>query len=674
MKQVDIRSIIIPSRSRSGNYPTGSTVTPGGGGSSTLVDLSPYMKLARWFENFEEKTDENNVPYLYCKKNLLVYGGVTSYSSGGNPVVPPIYAGIPFDNKTIWLNPETKLVEVIGGTSGGGSGGLDNKKLWELLSADTTEQINKSHLTTALNDYLGKKEFTAQKILDLLKTVDGNSSGLDADTLDGYHADELLTTMTSTRSTNLAITVGGYKGELTTMHVDYAGQLEFSRTLWGQSFNGTADVSGSMTNVGNITPASNNAYDIGSTSLKFRNGYFQGLLNVTGKVTSANVFENTNNSSRSVLTKSRYDFTHNDIISWAWEGGYGDCIFVNVPGTNADRVYLRLASDRGLYIYGDLIVKGNILSEGGVTAYSDGSSSGGGSSGDFTELISTSTTNLAITIGGTRKTIPQLYSKYADQLRTPRTIWGKSFNGTGNISGVLNNVSGINFSGNGPFNIDEYGNLGATKNTDASYWCVKRYDGTPALAVTAVNGRVGIGTSSPSYLLHVKGTPRFEASNIVVNNGCFITNDPADKDSTYNIPWYCLGLWQSASTSWNILPIISGYYGVRIRTSGGTSSFQTNGNLVIPGTVSSSSDIRLKTNIKPFNNRGYITPITYQKNGVKQIGFSAQDMQKLYPELVEVDDTPNHYLSMNYSQYVAVLQAQIIELNERIKKLEQLNN
>lgn len=615
---------------------------------------------------------------LYLDCSIAVTGGITAYAQGSQES-PNIWEGAPFDGITIHYNKETNLIEVIGGTGGD----IDESKLWELLGASTDNQINKSHLTTALSGYATESwvksqgyltDISAETILSKLLTVDGSNSGLDADKLDGYHANELLTSITSSRATNLAITVGGHTESISVMHVDYAWQLENARTLWGQSFNGTTDVSGSMTNVGNITPTSNNAYDIGSTSLKFRNGYFQGLLNVTGKVTSANVFENTNNSSRSVLTKSRYDFTHNDIISWAWEGGYGDCIFVNVPGTNADKVYLRLASDRGLYIYGDLIVKGNILSEGGVTAYSDGSSSGGSSGGDFTELASTSSTNLAITIGGTRKTITQLYSKYADQLRTPRTIWGKSFDGTGSISGVLNSVSGINFSGNGYFNIDEYGNFGATLNSDSSYWCVKKYDGTPALAITSANGRIGIGTSSPSYLLHVKGTPRFEASSIVINNGCFITNDPSDKDSTYSIPWYCLGLWQSASTSWNILPIISGYYGVRIRTSGGTSSFQTNGNLVIPGTVSSSSDIRLKTNIEPLSNRGYITPITYLKNGIKQIGFSAQDVQKLYPELVEVDDTPEHYLTMNYSQYVAVLQAQIIELNERIKKLEQLNS
>lgn len=37
MKQVDIKSIIIPNRPRSGNYPTGSTVIPGGDGSNTTI-------------------------------------------------------------------------------------------------------------------------------------------------------------------------------------------------------------------------------------------------------------------------------------------------------------------------------------------------------------------------------------------------------------------------------------------------------------------------------------------------------------------------------------------------------------------------------------------------------------------------------------------------------------
>ncbi len=82
--------------------------------------------------------------------------------------------------------------------------------------------------------------------------------------------------------------------------------------------------------------------------------------------------------------------------------------------------------------------------------------------------------------------------------------------------------------------------------------------------------------------------------------------------------------------------------------------------------VSSFSDARLKTNVKTLNNRGYLRPVTYYKDGKVNIGFIAQEVKRLYPELV-VD---GEYLSLNYPQLTAVLQAQIIELNKRIEVLE----
>lgn len=85
-----------------------------------------------------------------------------------------------------------------------------------------------------------------------------------------------------------------------------------------------------------------------------------------------------------------------------------------------------------------------------------------------------------------------------------------------------------------------------------------------------------------------------------------------------------------------------------------------------PPTVS--SDIRLKSNIKPLENRGYIQPIKYTMDGREQIGFSAQEMKKLYPELVVEDE--NKFLSVAYSQYTAILQAQIIDLNKKIEDLQ----
>lgn len=94
------------------------------------------------------------------------------------------------------------------------------------------------------------------------------------------------------------------------------------------------------------------------------------------------------------------------------------------------------------------------------------------------------------------------------------------------------------------------------------------------------------------------------------------------------------------------------------------------GTLTATGEVTAYSDIRLKTSIQPLENRGYIKPVTYKKDGKDSIGFIAQEVRELYPELVIEDNTEDKYLSINYAQYVAVLQAQIIELNNRVKQLE----
>lgn len=100
------------------------------------------------------------------------------------------------------------------------------------------------------------------------------------------------------------------------------------------------------------------------------------------------------------------------------------------------------------------------------------------------------------------------------------------------------------------------------------------------------------------------------------------------------------------------------------------SSFRVTGNLITEGEVAVYSDARLKSCIKPLRNRGFITPVSYIKDGKKSIGFIAQDMIELYPELVSRGSSKEHYLSVNYAQYTAVLQAQIIELHKEIDDLK----
>ena len=102
----------------------------------------------------------------------------------------------------------------------------------------------------------------------------------------------------------------------------------------------------------------------------------------------------------------------------------------------------------------------------------------------------------------------------------------------------------------------------------------------------------------------------------------------------------------------------------------GVGSISASGNIVAGGEITAYSDKRLKSNIQTLEDRGYITPVTYIKDGKQSIGFLAQEVREKYPELVTEDTNEEKYLSLNYAQYTAVLQAQIIELNNRIKQLE----
>ena len=98
--------------------------------------------------------------------------------------------------------------------------------------------------------------------------------------------------------------------------------------------------------------------------------------------------------------------------------------------------------------------------------------------------------------------------------------------------------------------------------------------------------------------------------------------------------------------------------------------FYSGGTFVATGDVTAYSDVRLKSDIRPLANRGFIEPKTYIKDGKRSIGFLAQDVAALYPELVTDTGGADHWLALNYGNLVAVLEAQIIDHEARIKKLE----
>lgn len=110
--------------------------------------------------------------------------------------------------------------------------------------------------------------------------------------------------------------------------------------------------------------------------------------------------------------------------------------------------------------------------------------------------------------------------------------------------------------------------------------------------------------------------------------------------------------------------------GIRLELEASNNRAVVQGSFLTSGEITAYSDVRLKSSIKPLRNRGFITPVSYIKDGKESIGFIAQDMIELYPELVSRGSSKEHYLSVNYAQYTAVLQAQIIELYKEIDDLK----
>lgn len=107
---------------------------------------------------------------------------------------------------------------------------------------------------------------------------------------------------------------------------------------------------------------------------------------------------------------------------------------------------------------------------------------------------------------------------------------------------------------------------------------------------------------------------------------------------------------------------------------GSSKSFRidTSGNCLSVGELTAYSDKRLKSDIKPLEVRGELNPVTYKKDGKDSIGFIADEVKELYPELVNTDESSDEkYLTLNYSQLTAVLYAEIKELKKQITELKE---
>lgn len=609
MKIVDIKTKIIPSNPRSKNYPIGYSGGIASNSNGVTPDLSIYLLKEIWERNIEERTDEYGNEYLYIRKPLAIGGGATMYASNG-VVVPSIFDGLPLDNTTIRKNPETGLIEVIGGTGTS----FDENAMWSALSGSSDNQINKSHLTTALDgyatqnwvieNYATKSELSAvsNKLNDFLEGSDTDNiinkwkeleaflSGMaETDNLaeiletkaDKKYVDSTFVTLATKQTItgektfssvlntaaikasgaitapSLAasdwVTIAGIKlrkledgalmlegnlaltGALTMyatngqsfdtiydgLPIDndtiYWSEVDGSRVLKaregsGSSFDKSAmwtALAGSTTeqiNKSHLTTAltgyateswvSEKNYAVKATTLAGY-GITDGInaVSVTGTgnaVTAASISGHTLTLTKgSTFSLSNHKHAWTDITSGkpTTLSGYGitdaytktaaDSRYVNVAGDTmtgnlsvkfsgrTDQINLFHSTTTNLggisltdtdkVVHAFHLTTTNLIWKGRTVWDSGNDGSGSGldadlldgthKSGLLTALTSSSGTNISITVGGTTKSIADLFANSAAKLETARTIWGQSFDGTKNITGALTSVTDITGTG-----------------------------------------------------------------------------------------------------------------------------------------------------------------------------------------------------------------------------------
>jgi len=183
------------------------------------------------------------------------------------------------------------------------------------------------------------------------------------------------------------------------------------------------------------------------------------------------------------------------------------------------------------------------------------------------------------------------------------------------------------------------------------------------------NADVGIKTSRPYEDLEVAGDGRAFFGDGGGENRKGLLIDGIQGDNAARIEAYNYG----TSTGMNLVlntTSTSGFVGIR-RTDPSV-SLDVSGSIEYTGTITDVSDERLKENFKSIENavesisklQGYSYNMIDDEEQVREYGVKAQEVQKVFPEMVSVVDTKEGYLGVSYIQLIPVLLEAIKELKE----------
>lgn len=481
---------------------------------------SKYARL--WFDNKNINLDHQ----LVMNNNRIWIQGVGT--AGGNNNRLTLVAGMPSGlayntscRGTILYSNGIAFADPYNGNSNNDSGWIRhletsaNSGTLEIAVGDdaSNEQIhfrwyntNSSAETIAHDITVPRATGTLALTSQIPTTLPAN--GGNSDTVDGYHASGLLTALSNSNK-GISITVGGTTKSVSNISVNYASSAGNADTVDGEHASAFTRIVGRHAIYTSGTApynyihlfriACSSGYSTIDCEIDFRTRYHSAKIEI--RISTAEHPYNNEGSSISIIKKV-------------------------VSGRTCDFWFLPTVQSSN-YNYYDVYYKSGAWNSGSYGIISKGSNG--------TLVFEHKGTNLTSLPD---KVIPvsNNVATSATKLQTPRTIWGQSFDGTGNVDGTLSEVGNIHFKVDNSYDI---GSNDAASRHIYTHWLGARSGRKLELGANNsgfgkglcldTNLNVGIGTNSPAYKLHVVGDIYSTASiRTIFKDKAIILNDSDD--------------------------------------------------------------------------------------------------------------------------------------------------
>lgn len=337
------------------------------------------------------------------------------------------------------------------------------------------------------------------------------ANGGNADTVDGYHANGLLTALSNSNN-GISITVGGTTKSVSNISVNHASSAGNADTVDsyhatdGRTFNGNINWSDNWNDVWSDGTHTHPWYGFDHRYPNTR-AYSTTITDYFGMtIKTANtlrldfgtlLLNGTNIYDIKVADSDKLDGYHESSFL-RYRGSYKDGSVtkdgVGVYGWDHNNTNFHET-------YGDII---NIQGHSTWRTRFDIGTSG------RIRIVHGINTTTATEVGYLAYLHDNVAS--ATKLATARSIWGQSFDGTGNVSGSLSEVGNIHFKVDDSYDI---GSNAAASRYIYTHWLGARAGRKLELGANNsgfgqglcidTNLNVGIGTNSPAYKLHVAG-------------------------------------------------------------------------------------------------------------------------------------------------------------------------